>query len=161
MSNGKQSLDGHFGVGVYQGKCHYNLGVLWRGAYQLGASYIFTIGQRYKKDSGDVFKTWKRIPLFTYQTMEEMKTSAPREAPIICVEMGGTPLPDFEHPPCAVYLLGAEDGGIPHDVINACHATVSLPSIRKQSYNVAQAGTLVMYDRMIKLGKFAGTPLSM
>lgn len=143
-------LEGHFGIGVYQGKCNYNLGVLWRGAYQLGANYIFTVGQRYKKDSGDVFKTWKRIPLFTYQTIEDMKSAAPREAPIVCVESGGTNLPEFTHPPRAVYLLGAEDGGLPKHVIETCHSIVTIPALRTETYNVSQAGTLVMYDRMLK-----------
>ena len=84
--------------------------------------------------------------------MEEMKSSAAREAPIVGVEMGGTPLPEFEHPVRAVYLLGAEDGGLPNQVREQCHSVVSLPSVRLESYNVAQAGTLVMYDRLMKLG---------
>lgn len=143
--------DGHFGIGIYQVKHAINVGVLWRGAYQLGASYIFTIGHRYKVDSGDVHKTWMRIPLFSFETFEEMKSAAPRDCPLVAVEMGGTPLPDFTHPARAVYLLGAEDGGLPKDVQAQCHHIVSLPAIRKASYNVAQAGTIVLYDRMVKL----------
>jgi len=157
LRHGNLPLEGHFGIGVYQGKCNYNLGVLWRGAYQLGASYIYTIGNRYRKDSGDVFKTWKRIPLFSYSTMDEMKSSAARESQIVGIEMGGTPLPEFEHPERAVYLLGAEDGGLPNHAKEQCHSIVSLPSIRIETYNVAQAGTLVMYDRMIKLGQTTQT----
>lgn len=143
--------DGHFGIGIHQVKHAINVGVLWRGAYQLGASYIFTIGQRYKVDSGDVHKTWMRIPLFTYATFEEMKESAPRDCPLVGIEMGGTPLPEFSHPERAVYILGAEDGGLPREVQDGCHRLVSLPSIREASYNVAQTGTLVLYDRMVKL----------
>ncbi len=40
---------GYFGIGIYQAKRFENVGVLWRGAYQLGASYIFTIGKRYRR----------------------------------------------------------------------------------------------------------------
>lgn len=34
-----------------------------------------------------------------------------------------------------------------------CHMTISLPSIRTESYNVAVAGSLVMFDRMNKQRK--------
>ena len=40
---------GYFGIGIYQAKRFENVGVLWRGAYQLGASFIFTIGKRYRR----------------------------------------------------------------------------------------------------------------
>jgi tRNA G18 (ribose-2'-O)-methylase SpoU len=64
--------------------------------------------------------------------------------------MGGEPLPGFEHPDRVVYLLGAEDSGLPKRVLAHCHAVVSIPAVRRASYNVAQAGTIVMYDRFVK-----------
>jgi tRNA G18 (ribose-2'-O)-methylase SpoU len=67
--------------------------------------------------------------------------------------MGGTPLPDFVHPERAVYILGAEDGGLPIEIAARCHGVVSIPAVRFASYNVAVAGTLIMYDRMIKHGR--------
>jgi tRNA G18 (ribose-2'-O)-methylase SpoU len=48
----------------------------------------------------------------------------------VAVEMGGTPLDEFEHPLDAVYLLGSEDGGLPTSVLRACHERVSLRSER-------------------------------
>lgn len=141
---------GHFGIGIYQGKREENLGVLWRGAYQLGAAYIFTVGQRYKLQSGDVFKTWRHIPLFHYETVDDMLAASPRGCPLVGIEMGGTLLPAFKHPERAVYLLGAEDSGLPNHALERCHHRISIPAVRKASYNVAQAGTLVMYDRYTK-----------
>jgi hypothetical protein len=35
-------------------------------------------------------------------------------------------------------------------VLKACHCHVALPSINYASYNVAVAGSLVMYDRVLK-----------
>ena len=64
--------------------------------------------------------------------------------------MGGTPLDEFEHPKDAVYLLGSEDAGLPKAVLRACHHTVSLRSENYASYNVAIAGSLVLYDRRQK-----------
>ncbi|MCB9137412.1 MAG: RNA methyltransferase [Caldilineaceae bacterium] len=140
----------HFGIGIYQVKSSANVGVLWRGAYQLGAAFVFTIGPRYKPESADVFKTWQQIPLFRYNTFDEMFAAMPYATLLVGVEMGGTPLPGFGHPRQAIYLLGAEDHGLPPSVLARCQATVSIPAARRASYNVAQAGTLVMYDRFVK-----------
>ena len=140
----------HFGIGIYQVKTGPNVGVLWRGAYQLGAAYVFTIGPRYKPESSDVFATWRQIPLFRYATFDEMFAAMAYGTRLIGVELSGTPLPEFEHPARAVYLLGAEDSGLPDTVLDRCYDVVSIPAVRKASDNVAQAGTLVMYDRFIK-----------
>lgn len=145
--------DGFFAVGIYQAKRFENVGVLWRGAYQLGAAYLFTIGKRYKPQASDTVDAWKSIPLFTYATFEIFMESLPYSVPLVGVEMGGESLPSFVHPPRALYLLGAEDGGLPNEVLRHCHRLVSIPALRYASFNVAQAGTLVMYDRMIKKGE--------
>lgn len=70
----------------------------------------------------------------------------------VAIEMGGTPLQDFVHPPRAVYVLGSEDNGLNRPIVEACQCHVALPKWtgRSSSYNVAMAGTLVMYDRMLK-----------
>lgn len=140
----------HFGIGIYHGKTWENVGILWRGAFQLGAAYIFTVGQRYRRQPTDTEKSWLHIPLFQFPTFEDLHNAAPHAAPIVAVEAGGTPLPQFTHPDRALYLLGAEDGGLPSDVLARCHFRVSIPAVRKESYNVAIAGTLVMYDRLLK-----------
>lgn len=142
----------HFGIGIYHGKTWENVGILWRSAYQLGAAYIFSVGPRYRRQPTDTEKTWLHIPLFQFPNFEDLHNAAPHAAPIVAVEAGGTPLPRFRHPDRAIYLLGAEDGGLPADVLARCHFRVSIPAIRKESYNVAIAGTLVMYDRMLKMG---------
>ncbi|MBV7337656.1 RNA methyltransferase [Chloroflexi bacterium TSY] len=144
------SNHGHFGIGIYQVKRADNVGMLWRGAYQLGAAYIFTVGQRYKPQPSDPFKTWQHIPLFSYESIEQMLDSAAYGCPLVGIESGGALLPFFDHPEQGIYLLGAEDSGLPKHVLSCCHQIVSIPAIRADSYNVAQAGTLVMYDRMIK-----------
>ena len=77
---------------------------------------------------------------------------APAGAVWVAVEMGGVPLQDFVHPPRAVYVLGSEDNGLNRPIVEACQCHVALPNWagRSASYNVAMAGTLVMYDRMQK-----------
>lgn len=127
--------------------------MLWRSAYQLGAAFLFTTGTRYKPQSDDVFKSWLHVPLFRYDTFAQMADAAAYSCLIVGVEMGGEPLPNFVHPERAVYILGAEDSGLPNEIVARCHRVVSLPTVRAASYNVAVAGTLVMYDRMVKGNK--------
>ncbi|MEM7531820.1 MAG: RNA methyltransferase [Chloroflexota bacterium] len=150
--NQDKAYTGYFGIGIYQVKTTQNIGLLWRAAYQLGAAYIFTIGNRYKPQNSDVFKSWMHIPIFTYDSFEQMQHTAAYGCPLVGIEMGGTPLPEFQHPSRAVYLLGAEDSGIPNAVQEQCHHVVSIPAMRTPSYNVSHAGVLVMYDRMVKMG---------
>jgi tRNA G18 (ribose-2'-O)-methylase SpoU len=71
-------------------------------------------------------------------------------AVLIGVEFGGTNLQEFKHPKQAIYLLGAEDHGLPDDIISRCNQIISIESINMQSYNVSTAGSLVMYDRVFR-----------
>lgn len=141
---------GYFEIGICHGKTPMNVGTLWRSAYQMGAAGIFTIGKRYPKQSSDTLQSYRHIPLREFQTIDEFLAAVPYDCPIVGVEMGGKELRSFAHPQRALYLLGAEDNGLSKDVVARCHRLVSLPSIRTNSYNVAVAGSLVMYDRMIK-----------
>jgi tRNA G18 (ribose-2'-O)-methylase SpoU len=54
---------------------------------------------------------------------------------------------DFVHPKRAIYLLGAEDTGLPGEVLAQCDMIIELPG--KHSMNVCTACSLVMYDRYI------------
>ena len=145
---------GYFGIGVYHPKTAENVGTLWRSAYQLGASFIYTIGHRYKKQSSDTLKTWRHIPLFQFDTLEEFQNSPLYDCRVVCIEFcdRAKRLPNFTHPRRATYLLGSEDSGFPREILdNTNYLFVEIPSIRTPSYNVAMAGTIVMYDRMVKL----------
>lgn len=52
------------------------------------------------------------------------------------------------HPRQAIYLLGAEDHGLPPDVLARCNSVVSLEAVCRPSYNVAVAGSIILYDRI-------------
>ena len=143
-------MSGYFGIGIFHGKTEQNLGTLWRSADQLGADLIFTIGARYKKQGSDTYKTWRRIPLYNYAYFDDLLAHAPYDCPIVAVEMGGTDLRDFHHPKRCIYILGAEDHGLPPEVVARCFGVVSLSASRQLSFNVAVAGAIVMYDRFVK-----------
>lgn len=139
---------GYFEIGVYRTKTEANVGTLWRSAYQLGAAGIFTVGCRYRRQSSDTLQTWKHVPLRHFNTLDEMLAVRPHDCLLVGVEMGGTPLSEFRHPERAIYLLGAEDNGLPADVLRRCNQLVSLECVNTPSFNVAVAGSVVAYDRV-------------
>lgn len=149
--SGKLARTGYYGIGVVGAKNQANLGTLWRSAFQLGAAVLFTVGTRYKSQPTDTVHAISRLPLFELDDWHAFAEWAPRGAKYVAVEFGGTPLEEFEHPHNAIYLLGSEDAGLPNSVVRAAHEVVSLSSERYASYNVAVAGSLVMYDRQAKI----------
>ncbi len=144
-------MSGYFEIGIFHGKHEQNIGTLWRSAYTFGAVGIFTVGRRYKKQSSDTLKTWRQMPLRHYQTYGDFLAYIPYSAQIVCIEMvdQGQSLPEFTHPKRAIYLLGAEDHGLP-DHIWQKHFTVAIPTPYPFCLNVATAGSIIMYDRYIK-----------
>ena len=147
---------GYFNIGVVGAKHSHNLGSLWRSAYQLGAAGVFVVADRgavndLHKEASDTTKAWRRIPMWRHDDWNAFCESQPFGAVLVAVEMGGeASLEEFEHPERAVYLLGAEDTGLPESVVRAAHRHVTLPCERYESFNVAVAGAMVMYDRLAK-----------
>eukprot|EP00802_Teleaulax_amphioxeia_P013627 Tamp_13680.p1 GENE.Tamp_13680~~Tamp_13680.p1 ORF type:complete len:295 (-),score=32.68 Tamp_13680:386-1270(-) len=145
--------DGFFTIGVAGGKKIDNIGTLWRTAYQLDAKGLFVIGHRYglrHMEKTDVIKTTHKIPTIHYSDWDAFRNAAPHDAQWVAVGNGGEPLESFCHPPCAVYILGTDDDGLPPSVVESCHARVMLPTIDAGRVDVTTAGSLVMYDRVLK-----------
>jgi tRNA G18 (ribose-2'-O)-methylase SpoU len=145
-----------FEIGIYQSKRIYNLGTLWRTAYQLGAAGVFTIGRRYERQPSDPFVVERQIPLRNFENFDQFLAQRPINTLLVGIEQDGEPLSGFDHPPQAIYLLGAEDFGLPNVVLNKCNCIVSLEAMVRASYNVAVAGSIVMYDRVF--GRRMGYP---
>ncbi len=152
MSRVKNIKDdyGFFGIGILNNCDELNIGTLWRSAYILGASFIFTVDKKYKHQGSDITKSWTRIPLYHYQTFDELKENLPYSTRLVAVEMGESsePLNEFEHSDRSVYLLGNEISGLPPQIIEQCQSSIKLPG--EYSLNVAVTGSIVMYDRMSK-----------
>ena len=147
---------GYFEIGIYHTKTEFNVGTLWRSALQLGASGVFTIGKRYRKQASDTYRTTCHIPLRHFVDFSEFCVARPVGAVLVGVELSdrSIPLSKFNHPAQAIYLLGAEDHGLPPDIMEKCNAVVSIESVRQSSYNVAVAGSLVMWHRLISEGAY-------
>lgn len=143
-------MSGYFGIGIYGSKNSINVGGLWRSANTYDASFIFTIGKRYKHQPSDVHNTPNSIPLYDYENFDDLKI--PYDCQLVGIELieGAIDLPKFKHPKRCIYLLGAEDYGLPQSILKKCQHIVQIPSTKPHSLNVASSGSIVMYDRMVQ-----------
>jgi len=141
---------GFCAIGIYHTKAAINVGTLIRSAVAFGANFVFTIGRRYEKQNSAV-KTDRHIPIFHYPDFDDFKHHLPKNARLVCVEISekAVSICTFKHPKQAVYLLGAEDHGLPPQIMNGFQV-VELPG--QYCLNVASAGTIVLYDRFLKMG---------
>jgi tRNA G18 (ribose-2'-O)-methylase SpoU len=142
---------GFFGIGIQNVKTETNIGTLWRSAFIFGASFIFTIGNRYKRQASDTTQSWRHIPLYNYESFEDFYKSMPYDCQLIGIELDdkSIPIAEFKHPERCIYLLGAEDSGLTNEAINKCHQLIILPGTF--CLNVSVAGSIVLFDRIQKL----------
>ena len=68
-----------------------------------------------------------------------------------------TDLPSFRHPLNAAYVLGPERSGLSPAMLARCRHVVRIPS--RFALNLAVAGALVLYDRLLQHGRFAERPV--
>lgn len=140
---------GYFSIGIYEPKTETNIGTLWRSAHNFGADFIFTIGKRYKKERTDTTKAEKHIPLYNYKDFDDFKNHLPIGGELVFIEQtnGARNLKEANHPERAIYILGAEDYGIPENIMKGFQKIfIDTP----MCLNVAVAGSIVMYDRKNK-----------
>jgi tRNA(Leu) C34 or U34 (ribose-2'-O)-methylase TrmL len=140
---------GYFGIGIYHPKTTENIGTLWRSAHNFGADFIFTIGRRYKQQASDTTKAERHVPLYEYESFDDFRSHLPRGCRIVFVEQieGSRALPTVHHPESAAYVLGAEDYGVPEEIMTGFEKVhIETPLC----LNVAVAGSIVMYDRSTK-----------
>ena len=138
---------GYVGIGIARNKYEVNTGTLIRSARLFGADYVFTVGARYRPQASAVGHD-KHIPIVHYPDEATFLDSRPRNAALVAIENtpGATTLPRYTHPERAVYVLGAEDSGVPRPIMRAADATVTIPGL-DYSLNVSTAGSIVLYDR--------------
>ena len=144
-------MSGFFGIGIYHSKTPENIGTLWRSAFAFGASFVFTVGERYKPQPTDTTKSWRNIPCWHFTSIGDLQLHLPAETELIGVELNpkAKSLPAFTHPKLGCYLLGAEDRGLDEESLAACSRLVVVPGASR-CLNVSTAGSLVIYDRWCK-----------
>jgi tRNA G18 (ribose-2'-O)-methylase SpoU len=154
-------MRGYFAIGVEGISKPMNLGNLLRSAHAFGASFFFTIAPAFaarEVKMSDTSDAAKHLPLYTYAGVEEF--TLPRGCALVGVEL--TPeaieLPSFRHPSAAAYVLGPERGSLSTALTERCEFVVRIPT--RFCVNLGGAGAIVMYDRMISLGRHARRPVN-
>jgi tRNA G18 (ribose-2'-O)-methylase SpoU len=155
------AMRGYFGIGVEQLSKAMNAGTLFRTAHAFGASFVFTVGAVYSKrevEQSDTSKSRGHVPLYEFADASELRL--PVGCELVGVELldDAVDLPSFRHPPAAAYILGPERGSLSPEIQALCDFTVTIPM--KFCVNVGVAGAIVMYDRLLSLGRFAERPLT-
>lgn len=154
-------MRGYFGIGVEGISKQMNMGSLMRTAHAFGASFLFTIGINYEPGEGgrsDTSDAPQAVPLYAFDTVEALRL--PDGCELVGIELleGATDLPSFRHPRRAAYVLGPERGSLSPALVACCSHIVKIPT--KFAINLAIAGALVMYDRLISTGRFAARPVA-
>ena len=152
-------MRGYFAIGVEGGNKIGNLGNLMRTAHGFGASFVFTIGgEHFGATRSDTSNVEQNIPLYRFETLDDLML--PDKCALVGVELTdeATDLPSFSHPRQAAYLLGPEKGSLAPETLNACDHVIKIPT--SFCLNQATAGAVVMYDRVLQLGRWPARPVT-
>lgn len=151
-------MRGYFGIGVEGISKPMNLGALFRSAHAFGASFVFTVAADYLKARSDTTDVEANLPYYDFKDLAALRL--PRECTLVGVEFrdDAVDLPSFRHPRCAAYVLGPERGSLSPALSECCEHIVKIPT--RLCVNLSVAGAIVMYDRMLTLGRFAERPVA-
>jgi len=136
-----------------------NLGNLVRSANAFGAAYVFLVNAHYtvRQSKSDTSRAQYQLPVYDYPNPAEIRL--PRGTALVGVELTDTAiaLPSFRHPLNAAYVFGPERGSLSPAMQARCAHIVKIPT--RFCINLAVAGALVMYDRVLSMGGFAERPV--
>lgn len=154
------SSRGYFGIGVEGISKEQNVGTIARSAHAFGASFFFTIEPNVnmrKLRVSDTSSAFEHMPYYQYDSVGEV--DLPHKCSLVAVELtpDAVELPSFKHPVQAAYVLGPEMGSVSPALLEKCDFTIKIPM--QFCVNVGVAGAIVMYDRLISMGRFAPRPV--
>jgi tRNA G18 (ribose-2'-O)-methylase SpoU len=153
------SLRGFFAIGAEGISKPMNLGNLVRSAHAFGASFVFLVKADYAVRSArsDTSQAEFQLPVYDFATPAELQL--PRGCRLVGCELvdDAVDLPSFCHPLNAAYVFGPERSSLSPAMLARCDHVVRIPT--RFCINLAVAGAVVMYDRVLSLGRFAPRPL--
>ncbi len=153
-------IRGYFGIGAERISKAMNLGTLIRTAHAFGASFAFTIDatEAVRRAKSDTSRAAGGMPIYEFGGIDDLVL--PARCRLIGVELtdDAIALPTFRHPPQAAYVLGAERGSLSPALVERCTHVVRIPT--RFCVNLGVAGAIVMYDRLLCLGRFADRPVA-
>ena len=153
-------MRGYFGIGVEGLSKPMNAGNLYRSAHAFGAAFVYTVASSYDPDirKSDTSDVTGQVPFYSCETLESMRL--PEGCALVGVEItdDAIDLPSFRHPRCAAYVLGMERGSLSPSLVDCCDHVIKIPT--QFSLNLATAGAIVMYDRLISVQRFGARPIA-
>ena len=154
-------MKGYFGIGIAGVSKAMNVGTLFRTAHAFGASFVFTVRAQYNRREGahsDTSDTPLSVPTHHFKDLQDFRL--PLGCRLIGIEISddAIELPSFRHPRQAAYVLGAEREGLSAELQSRCDYVVRIPT--RFSVNLGVAGALIMYDRLLSLGRHAPRPVA-
>lgn len=144
---------GFCGIGVFMPKNKENIGTLIRSAKMFKADFVFMIGKRYVSQCSAV-KLDTKIPIFYFKDFKTFCECMPPVEKYTVIELtkDSIPLSRYQHNQRGIYILGSEDKGIPKEMLESKKCEfVEIEG--DSSLNVAVAGSIVLYNRLINLSK--------
>ncbi|MBM3564683.1 MAG: RNA methyltransferase [Alphaproteobacteria bacterium] len=153
-------MRGYFGIGIEGASKAMNVGALFRTAHAFGAGFVFTVAADYDEREGgraDTSDATGNVPFYAFPDAEVLLL--PKDCALIGIELldDAVELPSFRHPHRAAYVLGRERGSLSSGMIARCDYIVKIPTAF--CVNVGLAGAIVMYDRVLTLGRFPPRPV--
>lgn len=153
-------MRGFFGIGVEGISKQANAGSLLRSAHAFGASFFFTVNPSvdlHGLRTADTSAAYDHLPVYNFEQPQDLLL--PKAAQMVAVELteDAIDLPSFRHPTCAVYVLGPEKANVSPAMLARCDHVLKIPV--KFCVNVGVAGAIVMYDRLLSMGRFAERPV--
>ena len=151
---------GYFGIGAEGVSKSANVGALLRTAHAFDAAFCFLVGTGFDARAGrsaDTADTPAHVPLWRFAAPADI--SLPERCVLVGVELldDADELPSFRHPLNAAYVLGPERSGLSAATLARCRHVVRIPT--RFALNLAVAGALVLYDRLLQQGRFAERPV--
>lgn len=152
-------MRGYFGIGVEGLSKPVNAANLFRTAHAFGARFVFTVGATLgaREAMLDTSRAIESVPYYAWARVVDM--ALPKGCVLVGVELieGASELPSFHHPRMAAYVLGAERGTLSPALLAHAKHVVRIPTAF--CVNVAVAGAIVMYDRLLSQARFSARPL--
>ena len=151
---------GYFGIGAEGVSKSANVGALLRTAHAFGANFCFTLGSGFDARAGrsaDTADTPAHVPLWRFDDPDSLRLPAGCTLVGIEIHPDAAELPSFRHPLSAAYVLGPERSSLSPALLARCDHLVRIPT--RFSLNLAVAGALVLYDRLLQHGRFAERPV--
>ena len=149
-----------FAVAVYNISKEYNIGSLLRTAHCAKVKDFFLIGEKsYNTYASATSDKWTKINFFNSLNdfLEYVNNS---EYNLVLVEQSdnSNSLFDFDFPKNPLFLLGAEKGGLPKELVNKNYPVLEIPQYGLvHSLNISCSGSIVIYHYLYKLYKESKT----